>query len=256
MKVISKIGIAAAFSLLSVNGVMAAEKGFDPNKSCIGILKESDSVNRAMVASWAFGFLSADPTKVRKVSIDNIVLLLANLEDICGRDPQKTLLQVVRETAGVTSVGEPSGPAAGSEAEARAMLMKFYEPGADFVALTAALLPSESDVHAVYHDPLASKMAVTYAAAFKPGISFKPKPEHSDIYMFYSNTSNLRGGTQDLNEFPGGYKKVIQYMKPGIPIVRFKFVKKGETSGLAFDGLVYVDGRWTLLPKPWRSLDN
>jgi len=45
-------------------------------------------------------------------------------------------------------------------------------------------------------------------------------------------------------------------MKPGIPIVRFKFVEKGETSGLAFDGLVYVDGRWTLLPKPWRSLDN
>jgi len=87
------------------------------------------------------------------------------------------------------------------------MLMKFYEQGADFVTLTAALLPSESDVHAVYHDPLASKMAVTYAAAFKPRISFKPKPEHSDIYMFYSNTSNLRGSTQDLNEFPGGYKK-------------------------------------------------
>ena len=73
MKVISKIGLAAVFGLFTVSGAGAQEKGFDPNKSCIGILSESDSVNRAMVASWAFGFLSADPTKVRKVSIDNIV---------------------------------------------------------------------------------------------------------------------------------------------------------------------------------------
>ena len=208
-----------------------------------------------MVASWAFGFLSADPTKVRKVSIDNIVLLLANLEDICGRDPQKTLLQVVRETAGVTSTAKPSGPAAGSKAEARALLMKFYEPGADFVALTAALLPEASDVYAVYIDPLGANMAASYAANLKPGISFKPKPEHTDIYMFYANTSNLIAGTMDLGEFPGGYKKVTRYMKPGIPIVRFKFVKKGETIGLAFDGMVYVDGRWKLLPKPYRALD-
>ena len=43
-------------------------------------------------------------------------------------------------------------------------------------------------------------------------------------------------------------------MKPGIPIVRFKFITKGETLGLAFDGLVYLDGQWKILPKPWRAL--
>jgi len=31
-------------------------------------------------------------------------------------------------------------------------------------------------------------------------------------------------------------------------------VKQGETIGLAFDGLVYVNGHWVIMPKPWRAL--
>ena len=59
---------------------------------------------------------------------------------------------------------------------------------------------------------------------------------------------------RDREIFPGGYKRVVQFMKPGIPIVRFKFVKPGDRIGLAFDGLVYVNGRWALMPKPYRAL--
>lgn len=44
-------------------------------------------------------------------------------------------------------------------------------------------------------------------------------------------------------------------MKPGIPIVAIKFIRKGETLGRVFDGLVYVRERWVLIPKPWRGLD-
>ena len=36
---------------------------------------------------------------------------------------------------------------------------------------------------------------------------------------------------------------------------RFKFVTKGQTAGLAFDGLIYVNNRWVLMPKPWRALN-
>jgi hypothetical protein len=57
-----------------------------------------------------------------------------------------------------------------------------------------------------------------------------------------------------LNEFPGGYKDVLAHMKPGIPIVRFKFVEPGKRLGMAFDGLVHVNGRWVLMPRPWRAL--
>jgi len=30
---------------------------------------------------------------------------------------------------------------------------------------------------------------------------------------------------------------------------------KGKTTGLAFDGLIYVNNRWVLMPKPWRALN-
>jgi hypothetical protein len=45
-------------------------------------------------------------------------------------------------------------------------------------------------------------------------------------------------------------------MKPGIPIVRFKFITKGETLGLAFDGLVYLDGRGKSCPNLGVHLDK
>jgi hypothetical protein len=123
------------------------------------------------------------------------------------------------------------------------------------VALTGALLPKPEDVRAVYSDPLASRMIETYDAGLKPGIKFGPKPEHDDLYMVYTTTAKLVAGDPAMDEFPGGYRKVVQYFKTDVPIVRFKFVRKGETSGLAFDGLVYVNDHWVILPKPWRSLD-
>jgi hypothetical protein len=55
-------------------------------------------------------------------------------------------------------------------------------------------------------------------------------------------------------EFPGGYAQVAQYIVKDVPIVRFKFVKPGETMGMAFDGLIHVNGRWVFMPKPWNGL--
>jgi hypothetical protein len=52
----------------------------------------------------------------------------------------------------------------------------------------------------------------------------------------------------------GGYQQVLPYFNEGFPVGRFKFVKKGETLGLKFDGLTKVNGRWVLMPKPWESL--
>jgi hypothetical protein len=35
-------------------------------------------------------------------------------------------------------------------------------------------------------------------------------------------------------------------------VYRWKFTKPGETLGMAFDGLYQINGRWVLMPKPWR----
>ena len=35
---------------------------------------------------------------------------------------------------------------------------------------------------------------------------------------------------------------------------RWKFVRPGEPSGMAYDGLVWVDDHWAWFPKPYRVL--
>lgn len=55
------------------------------------------------------------------------------------------------------------------------------------------------------------------------------------------------------NELPGGYTRTANKFKPGTAIYAFKFVKPGETLGMAFDGLMRVDGAWIMIPKAWRA---
>jgi len=58
-----------------------------------------------------------------------------------------------------------------------------------------------------------------------------------------------------LREFPGGYKQVRDRFLVDVPIARFKFVKSGESLGMAYDGLIFVNGRWVFMPKPWQGLE-
>lgn len=140
------------------------------------------------------------------------------------------------------------------EADARALLDGFLAAGADHAALTAKLKPTADDIRAVYDEPLAAKLITMYEEAWKGALVVAPKPDQDEVLLTLSNSSELMGGSAALSDFPGGYKDVVSSMKADVPIARFKFVKKGETLGMAFDGLVYVNGHWVLMPKPWRAL--
>jgi len=47
---------------------------------------------------------------------------------------------------------------------------------------------------------------------------------------------------------------VAAHLKPGLRIYAFKFVEPGQSLGMAYDGLVRVNGQWRIMPKPWRAL--
>jgi len=223
-------------------------EGFDPRQPCDVVLDRADQTTLALVGAWTFGFLASKQSDPRPVDTENIATILRNINKACADRKPISLLELIG--------GSTKAPAdkAGSEAQARALLMRFFEPNADLVALTAALLPTEAEIHMVYKDPLASLLVESYAAQLKPGIKFGPKPDHNDLYLRYATTAGLQRGDAVLREFPGGYKDVLQYFKTDVPIVRFKFVTSGKTIGLAFDGLVYVNNHWVIMPKPWRAL--
>ncbi len=247
MKVLLKAILIAGLSF-GAAGTAAHAQGFDPRQPCSVILGNADDATLNAVGAWTFGYLAAKQSDPRPVNQQNINVILRNLNNTCIENGTQSLLDLVS--------GDPkaSSEAAGSEAQARALLMAFFEPDADLVALTAAILPTEEEVHMVYKDPLASRMYQGYAAALKPGIKFGPKPEQDALLLIYATTGQLQSGDAVLREFPGGYKDVLTYFKTDVPIVRFKFVKQGETIGLAFDGLVYVNDHWVIMPKPWRAL--
>jgi len=225
--------------------------GFDPNMSCVQVLANTGgTTDQFMIAAWVIGYLGAANGKVLPVTISNNKVILENLTQACIQSGQASLLELVQRSA--PSKAEPARP--GSEAEARLLLEQFLDPATDRYALTRALLPQPQEIREVYDEPLASLMLQTYEEALKPGVAIEPNPGQSELLVVYTTTGALRQGDPVLGEFPGGYGKVVGFMKGNHPIVRFKFVKPGETLGMAYDGLVHVGGRWVWMPKPWRAL--
>lgn len=156
----------------------------------------------------------------------------------------------------------PGGAPAGAEeaepavaAEGRALLEKFLDPSSDRAAMTLALKPTPEDVRAVYAEPLAGKLIASYEETFVPGTAIGPKPGQTELLSIFTTTGALKRGDPVAGEFPGGYDNVREFIIGDVPIGRFKFVEPGESLGLAFDGLIFVNGRWVLMPKPWRVLE-
>lgn len=203
--------------------------GFDGHQPCDGGLQNADPSAKEILGAWA---------------LENGEAGLRVINDTCANTKPDIQLELV----------SASTEAPGSEAHARALLLQFFEPDADLVTLTTSIFPTAAEVHLVYNDPLASLMAETYAKQLKPGIKLGPKSDQTELLLTYTHTSNLQNGDAVLDEFPGGYKEITQYFKADVPIVRFKFVAPGETTGMAFDGLVFVNDHWVMMPKPWRSL--
>lgn len=239
----------AAALWLMASGAAAEElpRGFDPGEPCGPMLRGAGDMDKLMVAAWALGAGQAEG----RVDLEAIRAQLGDLFTACIADETQPLAALI-----ATADPPPAlASAAGSAAEAEELLRRFLQPGADLPALTAALKPAPEDVRAVYAEPLASQLIETYATMFTPGVQIGPKPDQTELILVHTTTGQLKSTWPGDGEFPGGYGKVLRYFVGDQPIVRFKFVEPGETLGLAFDGLIFVNGGWVLMPKPWRVLN-
>lgn len=144
-----------------------------------------------------------------------------------------------------------------TEAGAKALLQQFLAPDADRVKLSLALKPTSGDYAKVFANAeMAKKAETVYPMLWEnvPKRPFGPKPGQTEILVWGATTDDLKAGTGNASKFPGGYKRAAEHLKPGLKVFRFKFVKPGERLGMAFDGLYNLDGRWVLVPKPWRLM--
>lgn len=139
-----------------------------------------------------------------------------------------------------------------TERGARAVAAQFLAAsGVDPRAAMQRLRPTRADYRAVYKEPVAGDLEAANDRLWEKGETLRVSAQRTEILMLVVLTDDLIDGKPALSEFPGGYKRVLPSLKRGIPIARFKYVEPGKTMGLAVDGLVHVNGRWVLMPKPW-----
>ncbi len=237
-----------AFLILFPGLAWAQAPGFHPDDNCVKVLSKTDNYTATMVAAWVYGYIAGANDDFAPVDIDNNNVLLGNVVNACKSRPQLSLRQLVamHKKAGADTPG--------SLAHAKVLLDKFVTPGADLATLTWSLRPSEAEIRAVYAEPLGSRLVAMYGQMFQPGVKLEPKAHQTDLWVSRATVLQLKRGDAVLRDFPGGYKDVLPYMQGDYPIVQFKFVRPGETTGFAFDGLIFINGHWVLMPKPWRGL--
>jgi hypothetical protein len=143
----------------------------------------------------------------------------------------------------------------GTEAGATSLLKEFLKPGADHAALSKQLRPTSADYAAVFDAESSAKVAAVYDPAWEGGqMVVAPKAGQTEVKVFSATSDEMKSWSGSAAEFAGGWKDVAAKLKPGLKIYRFKFVEPGKDLGMAFDGLIYVNGHWRIFPKPWRAL--
>jgi hypothetical protein len=153
-------------------------------------------------------------------------------------------------------VAAGTAEAADRSAEARALLQAFVRPGADAVALSQQLRPAKADYDAVFLPDASARLQSAYDPAWSSGsLVLKGKPGQTSVLVWSATAEDIKAWRPAARDrFPGGYQKVAPHLRPGVTLYSFKFVEPGETLGMAFDGLAYVNGRWRIFPKPFRVL--
>lgn len=246
-----RAGILASLLGFSFSGpALAAGGEFDPEQACESVLTNRTGAEEIMVGAWISGYLAKAEGRLEPVNIVTVIGNIQDLQSLCDAQPGAQFSELVNGLVKTATVD----PNLDITQSGRQVLLRFFEPGADHAALTAALKPSPEDVRAVYAEPLASQLIENYDALYQPGTAIRPKLEQTELITFFSTTAALQSGDPMLDEFPGGYKKVLPHFVSDVPIVRFKFVKSGERSGISSDGFIFVNDRWVFMPKPWRSL--
>lgn len=166
-------------------------------------------------------------------------------------------------SAAASGGSEPTGTAPdlkkfpGTEAGAKAMLAELVKPNADHVGISRQLRPTSADYKALFDAPTAAKIERVYSKEWDEGnLVIRPKPGQTEVKLFSAKTSDFKTMTGPSKDFPGGWKLVGPHLVGDHTFYRFKTLEPGKDAGMSFDGLVFVNGHWAIVPKPYRGIDE
>jgi hypothetical protein len=140
----------------------------------------------------------------------------------------------------------------GAEAlAARRVLNPFLSPGIDPEALTRGLRPLPEDYPRVFRGDLAAGFRSVYDAIWETRPVITRKAHQTVLLVSTCPAEAFVAGHPFMEAFPGGYAGIADILVPGRVWACWKFVAPGQRLGMAWDGLVELDGRWAWFPRPW-----
>lgn len=131
-------------------------------------------------------------------------------------------------------------------------LMRFVRHAGD----PEVFRPDPDDYARVFLPDVAPRARAAYEVLWLSLPTPAPKPGQSDVLVFAAPASMLTDVNSLSRRFPNGYRRIASLLDPHRIWLSWKFVKPGSGTGMAYDGLVWLDGRFAWFPKPWRALGD
>lgn len=162
--------------------------------------------------------------------------------------------------------GAPAGP--GGESDARASAYAAMEliraqvtPILQAIArdrtgeVARMLRPRDEDYARVFTGEAAEIARRGYEAMWSAPLDLaRPSAEQTQLLCYLAPAGMLSEENELSRHFPAGFRGIAHRFHPHRVWVRWKYVRPGETSGIAYDGLVWCDDHWAWFPKPYRVL--
>lgn len=140
-------------------------------------------------------------------------------------------------------------------AEAWRLLTGFLNADANTaIDLTLQLKPRDEDWSRVFIGESAERARLGYTSLWSAPVAPLPKEGQVALVVNAALAAELQVKTERTAAFPGAYATVAFRFQPERVWIAWKYTRPGETTGMAWDGLVWVDDHWAWFPKPWRVL--
>jgi len=121
-------------------------------------------------------------------------------------------------------------------------------------ALTDCLFPSLDDCQRLFYDPKLGRKVYRYQRQIRRTTSLVLGPRlkgQTQLLVWEATPEDLEVYQGEARYFPGGYHELADAFQPDLTFYRFKFVEPGRKLGSAYDIMVYLDGHWRLIHRPW-----
>lgn len=119
----------------------------------------------------------------------------------------------------------------------------------------ATLRPRDDDYSKVFRGPSAERARQAYESLWSRGLNMDfPTSSQSEILCHVAPAGMFAERNELSNPFPAGYFTIAEQLNPHRIWVTWQYRRPGDSAGLAYDGLVWVDDHWSWFPKPYRYL--